>query len=152
MDAVKAWLSSQSRWLLIIDNADDQDLDIANYVPTGSRGSVLITTRNPNLRELATSGSCKVHALDESDAVSLLLKSIASEPSSGTQVRNTAREVVNILGCLALAITQAGAVIRQQICSLESFCDLYTDRKRDLLESGRSKPSSQYQHSVYTTW
>ena len=40
--------------------------------------------------------------------------------------------------------------MRQNLCSLETFCDVYTQQKKQLLESGR--PPSDYENSVYTTW
>ena len=41
LDAVKAalhWLSNlEHRWLLIIDNADDENIALPNYFPKGNR-------------------------------------------------------------------------------------------------------------------
>lgn len=48
-NAGKAWLSNQQKpWLLIIDNADDPDIDATRYFPGGERGTILLTTRNPS--------------------------------------------------------------------------------------------------------
>lgn len=59
--------------------------------------------------------------------------------------------MVELLRNLALAIIQAGAAIRQGICSLEAFCDLYSQQKRHLLEIGRPKENMYYQYPVFTT-
>jgi len=57
---------------------------------------------------------------------------------------------VSTLGCLALAITQAGAVIRQGICGVEEYCQLYSQHQKELL--GCAQSSGDYQYTIYTTW
>lgn len=153
VESVKAWLSRKDHWLLILDNADNPDLDIAKFFPSRERGTILITTRNPDLKKYKTAGSCEIDRLNSKDALALLLKTAAVEDSQDENVRQVAKRIVNELGCLALAIIQAGAVIRQGLCSLDGFCDVYSKQKREILESGRSIPSTEnYQYSVFTTW
>jgi hypothetical protein len=41
-------------WLLILDNADDPEMDISRYFPARGNGHILITTRNPGVIEHAT--------------------------------------------------------------------------------------------------
>jgi tetratricopeptide (TPR) repeat protein len=147
------WLSGKDHWLLIIDNADDPKLDISGFFPRGSKGSILITTRNPDFQKYATAGSSfKVNEMRVEDAVALLLKTAAVENVRDQEERDAATAVVKVLGYFALAIIQAGAVIRQGLCSLLGFCELYAKQKKELLESGRAEPSIDYQYSVYTTW
>ena len=58
---VKQWLSNtQEPWLLIIDNADDPSIDVSESFPTGNRGSILLTSRNPECKLHATVGSCEL--------------------------------------------------------------------------------------------
>jgi tetratricopeptide (TPR) repeat protein len=151
MESVKEWLSSKEHWLLIIDNADDPNLDISRFFPLGTKGTVLITTRNPDFQKYGSAGSCGVEQMCSEDATTLLLRT-ASIRDIGEKERKSAEEVVKSLGYLALAIIQAGAVIRQRLASLEGFCELHSKRKKELLESGRPESSIEYQHSVYTTW
>ena len=48
-NAAKNWLSCLTRpWLLLIDNADDPDMEVTRYFPGGERGVILMTTRNPS--------------------------------------------------------------------------------------------------------
>ncbi|KAK0127802.1 hypothetical protein ONS96_007307 [Cadophora gregata f. sp. sojae] len=155
IEAVKSWIAAHSNWLLIIDNADDPSLDLRYYFPSGNTGTIIITTRNPELRSVASAGSYIVDEMEHKDAVLLLLKNVSSSQPEiqTTKTRQSAGEIVKILGHLALAIKQAGAVIRQQICTLDDFCEVYSQRKKDLLELGRSRPGMQeYQYSVFTTW
>jgi hypothetical protein len=75
-DAIR-WLESHHRsWLMVFDNADDPDLNLLSFIPQGSHGSVLITTR---LRGLALLGQgpnsdCNVGGMDPQEALELLLK------------------------------------------------------------------------------
>jgi tetratricopeptide (TPR) repeat protein len=152
VESIITWLSGKDNWLLIMDNADDQFLDISRFFPAGNRGSIVITTRNPDFQRYATVGSYKVDRMHPEDAITLLLKGSAVQDTENAETRKLAREVVDVLGCLALAIIQAAAVLRQQLCSLSGFCELYSKYKQELLESGRPLPTDDYQYSVYTTW
>ena len=89
-------------------------------------------------------------AVDE--AVILLLKTIGTDDPSSEMSRRTAKNIVTTLGNLALAITQAGAVIRQNICRIEDYCDMYQRRRRELLSRAPIQASSDYKYTVYTTW
>jgi hypothetical protein len=153
IESAKSWLSRKDHWLLILDNADAPDLDVSKFFPSRERGTILITTRNPNLRKHGTAGFCRVDQLSTQDAVTLLLRTAAVEDLENQNKRQFAEQIINVLGCLALAINQAGAVIRQGLCSFNSFCDVYSKQKREVLESGISMSSVEsYQYSVFTTW
>jgi hypothetical protein len=153
VESVKKWLSGKKHWLLIFDNADNPNLDISSFFPPCDRGTILITTRNPDLQKYNTVGSYKVDKLDLKEAIDLLLKTTVIKDPQDDNVRQVAERIVNELGHLALAIIQAGAIIRQGLCSLDSFCDLFSKQKREVLELGRSIPNvEEYQYSIFTTW
>jgi hypothetical protein len=115
VDFVKLWLTnSPDPWLLILDNADDPSLKILNCLPVGSRGTVLITTRNPGVTGLETVGTHELAGMDVKDAVTLLLRISKVDDESQSDVTEMASSVARTLGCLALAIVQAGAFILQK--------------------------------------
>jgi hypothetical protein len=63
--ATMHWLlQSRKPWLLILDNADDPELDVSQYIPAGSHGHILITTRNPSVIEYATIGHIRFSGMD----------------------------------------------------------------------------------------
>lgn len=69
------WLSQCTKpWLLIIDNADDPEMDVSKYFPVGGSGHILITTRNPGAEIYATVGHLRFSGLEPEDAVNLLLE------------------------------------------------------------------------------
>jgi hypothetical protein len=43
-EAVKQHLASKEEWLLLIDNADDPEIDISIHFPTGNRGNIIVTS------------------------------------------------------------------------------------------------------------
>ena len=50
--------------------------------------------------------------MEEEEAITLTLKTVGHKDLSDEAAREITKSVVSILGCLALAIDQAGAVIR----------------------------------------
>lgn len=142
INAAKTWLSSLERpWLLVIDNADDPNIPVERYFPGGERGHILVTTRNPFLKNFGTvgEGSCELERLEEDDAVSLLLKQ-AQEPSPwNSSARLHAAQIARVLGYLPLALVYTGKAIAKGLTTLED-CVNYFDNIWDSirLESKRS--------------
>ena len=60
--------------------------------------------------------------------------------------------MVSNLGYLALAIDQAGAVIRQGLYTMEEYRMVYSQRRKELLNQKSVQRSCDYAHTVYTTW
>jgi len=151
--AAKRWLTNlEEPWLLIIDNADDPRMDVSRYFPPGDRGTILLTTRNPDCKFHATSGSFELREMELEDAITLLLRTTEAEDVFDTASRILAKPVVETLGCLALAIVQAGAVIRQGLCSMQEYCGIYSRRRKELLSTLHVQTSDDYKYTVYTTW
>ena len=152
-EVTKRWLSNtQERWLLIIDNADDPRLDVSRYFPVGERGTILLTTRNRACKIYATVGSDEFDKMPLEEATTLLLRATYAEDTSNAAARILAQPVVKTLGCLALAIVQAGAVIRQGIIKMGEYCSVFEHRREQLLSRDDIQASSDYKYTVYTTW
>jgi tetratricopeptide (TPR) repeat protein len=152
-DIVKQWLSNvQQHWLLIIDNADNPDMDISTIFPVGNRGSILVTTRNPRCTVHASAGSHELGEMGLEDGVKLFLRAANLEDASSELIQEEARAIVKTLGFLALAIVQAGAYVQQGLCSIDEYCDIYGRRRERLLNHLSHQAGSSYGFSVYTTW
>ena len=150
---VKGWLSDiQEHWLLIIDNADDPSADISAFFPTGNRGSIVITTRNPDCKIHSTAGSYELGEMDLEDAVTLFLRAAGMKDAPIETLRKKAITVVQTLGCLALAIVQAGAYVRNRRCTVDEYCAIYARHRERLLTYRPVQAGSSYKFSVYTTW
>ena len=148
------WLSNCTQpWLLVLDNADDPEMDVSKYFPAGGRGHILITTRNPGAVEYATVGNFRFHGMDPEEAVHLLLRS-AHMLSSGTkaepQAEILARDIASELGYLALAITHAGAAIRRKIYTLERYLHYYLGLRKDTISGSYVTTADDV--NIITTW
>jgi tetratricopeptide (TPR) repeat protein len=152
--AVKRWLSSGNRWLLVLDNLDDLAL-IDEYLPPDAAGDVLITTRLQTLGTVAHSIEVEKMGLDE--GVAFLLrraKLLASDltPDQITQEQQAqATKIVSALDGLPLALDQAGAYIEETRCGLSHYLDLYDTHRKELL-SRRGRPPVDHPEPVATTW
>lgn len=89
-------------------------------------------------------------AFDE--AVTLLLRaSFVTDPEDETS-QDSAKHIVEMLGCLALAIVHAAATIRQGACTLGDYCTEYSRHRKQLLDHRPVQAGSDYEHTVYSTW
>ena len=148
------WLSQCAKpWLLVIDNADDIEMDVAKYFPVGGSGHILITTRNPGAVIYATVGNVRFRGMDPEDAVSLLLKTAFSEdesPSPLSDTRQTAQKIASELGYLALALAHAGTTIRRNIYTLEMYLRHYLGHRKEMITS--RSISTADEANIITTW
>ena len=143
--------NSVEPWLLIFDNADDPSLDLSHYFPVGNQGTVIVTTRNPECRVHATAGSRELRDMEYNEATTLLLAS-AGKDFDDEYLRSLAQPIVQVLGCLALALLHAGASIRQGIAPLDEYLELFSCHRRRLLEYRPTQKGLNYEYTVYTTW
>ncbi|KAG8796251.1 hypothetical protein FRC12_002006 [Ceratobasidium sp. 428] len=152
------WLeSSPQPWLLVIDNADDPDLGLHKFIPGGSHGSVLVTTR---LRRLALLGQgpgsdCSVGQMESEDAIELLFtKARMKDDVVSHEDTESAAKLVEDLGYLALAIVHAGAYIFCSNNSITKYRKQCQNNMQTYLEkySKLAGNTEEYEKTVYTTW
>ncbi|CAE7146267.1 unnamed protein product [Rhizoctonia solani] len=159
---VISWLEScGERWLVVFDNADDHATNLRQYMPARGRGgSVLITTRLPDLAALAVGpGSmCHLSGMSPADATALLMKIACSRDRCITD-RDTeaAEELVKEFGYLALAIVHAGAYIAHSpSITIADYLSWFPARRRRMLERYKHLPDiaklDERGDTVYTTW
>ena len=98
-----------------------------------------------------TVGYIEFEKLDFNDAAELLLKASGIGRDVWNINRDSARRVVSILGQHALAITQAGAYIRNKYCTLDEYLDMFHGQRKRLLEYRPLQAKSTY-GDVYATF
>lgn len=139
-------------WLLIFDNADDPELSLGPFFPSGDRGSIIITSRNPMCCQYSSVGSREIGPLLHEDALRLLAGTALDNASLTATDVEDGKTIVQALGHLALAISQAGAYIRETMCTLAYYLSIYQTRRRELLDYKSKHQMTDYSFTVYTTW
>lgn len=148
-----SWLTALSMpWLLIFDNADDPTLDYSKYFPNGDKGRIIMTSRLQACKVHATAGSYELRQMHETDATALLLRTSGLTVGESEADKISAQKIVKELGCLPLAITQAGASIRQNLCAIHQYSEIYASRKVEMMKEHFVQGTDQYKYTVYTTW
>ena len=141
IQAVRNWLEQHTGWLLIFDNAEEQD-DMDPYVPQIGNGHVIITSRNPIWDGLGTTLS--VDVMQSEEALAFLAKRIEDSDSKA------AATLAETLGYLPLALEQAAAYTRENCISLAQYQALFQKHHAQLLQHHRL--ATQYPATVATTW
>ena len=95
MKSAIQWLSrTDSKWLLVFDNADGKPNVVSEYLPAGNRGNVLITSRNPEMKRNVSPGDwIEVEEMEEEDAILLLLRAAHLDESS-EEMRQASKPIV----------------------------------------------------------
>ena len=153
LEGAMSWLQdTRHSWLLILDNADNPDLDLHQFTPAGRKGSILITTRLTECAKYHTAGHPDYYEkLYRDTATTLLLKACRLELTVRGTHEDSAHGVVDRLDCHALAVTQAGAAISQGLCKLHEYEEMFQNQRRILLNCFPEQASSEYR-GVYATF
>ncbi|CAJ2500089.1 Uu.00g029420.m01.CDS01 [Anthostomella pinea] len=148
------WLSrSPDPWLLILDNANDPEMELANFIPPTGNGHILITTRNPNAKIYSTLGSLHFKGMDPEEAITLFLRLAYPDSAPNTASQDSRRHaelIASELGYLALALIQAAYTIRRQLLPLERYLGSLLGCRKALLSSPIIRSSADA--NIVATW
>ncbi|KAH6686371.1 hypothetical protein F5X68DRAFT_170313 [Plectosphaerella plurivora] len=127
------------RWILIVDNADDEDLvegqeqGICDFLPESDRGRILFTTRAQEIAfRLAENEIVNLSQMEDDDAFELLGKSLGDQ--SLLEDRKTVAELLSVLTRLPLAITQAAAYLTVTKITVNEYLRLLQNTEHDMVE------------------
>ena len=160
------WISKREKpWLLVIDDIDQLNLSEQMHMVLSGRwkrqasGHVLLTTRREpkelcRLVDLEPSCCVEAFAFSEEEAKRFLVTRCGAA-TTGKEV--ALDELVRELGCLPLALEQAGAHIKALQCSISNYLEEYKIQRLTLLNHNpRAKPLWEYESknrlAVHTTW
>lgn len=141
VEAVRSWLGQNGDWLLVFDNARNR-AEVGDYLPQGTTGHVIVTSRDPNWRGVAQ--PLQVPVMPPDEAVDFLLKRTSQAD------KDAAEALASTLGYLPLALEQVGAYIEEKGKSFSEYAQLFEKYHQKLLERGT--PSTKYPATVATTW
>ena len=168
-ELVKGWLAKSVRsysrtgncdnevaWLLIFDNVDNADLLSEYWPPTGSSGSILVTSRD-NLAKTPFYQICcgiDLAPLCDEDAAELLLKLTWRE--NDTEEQRVSLAVAKKLGGLPLALTQMAGVMIRQGLSFADFLARYEEEETHgplfNLSLQPTHKRTSYNHTLASVW
>ncbi|CAC9895906.1 unnamed protein product, partial [Aureobasidium pullulans] len=155
---VQDWLSlpSNHRWVVVIDNVDRDyttkgtdplAYELKEYLPAADHGNVLVTSRLSTL--VAARNSHRLTRVDH-DQSRAILEAAGGEYISGMSAADTLLEK---LSGLPIALTQAGAYIRQTGVSVAEYMDHYNSTWQQLMEKQDEYCLQEdSERSVSTTW
>ncbi|KAE9385269.1 hypothetical protein BT96DRAFT_982095 [Gymnopus androsaceus JB14] len=150
-DACNFLARIHENWLCIFDNADDKQLYLKDYIPNCRHGNIIITSRLMEASQMDSPG-CHIDFgdLDKEDAIELLLKHAHNENSRSNI--NLASQIVDALGCHALAVSTAGAYVHTTAtCSLANYLARFNRKRREIL-TYRMGALDQYQRTVFSAF
>jgi tetratricopeptide (TPR) repeat protein len=142
VQAVRHWLGQNTGWLLIFDNAPGP-AQIRDYLPHGGAGHIIVTSRNPHWREVAT--PLTVQKLKRPESVAFLLKRTGETDEAG------AAKLAEALDDLPLALAQAGAYISETGRTFTAYLELFQSSRRTELWD-KEHPPLDYPDTLATTW
>lgn len=150
-------------WIMVFDNYDDVQGfdDIGDMIPSAANGCVLVTSRNTESSQLASTADSSIEllGLSEKDTLEVLFNS--AKQKANEQVLEHAKKIVQRLVYHSFAITQAGSYIRQKKIHMDQFLGHYETHRANILRHTpqltryrRRLTESEKETSlnVFTTW
>ena len=155
----------KKRWLMVLDNVDQPQLSDNMQKVLLGRWKKRVKWPNDNNNKTGKKRIChwidlepdccvKVFSFSTQEAKTFLLNRAGGNNAAGQE--NKLHELVVELGCLPLALEQAGAHIRSLECPLSKYLEQYNLERLQLLSEHQANPSWEYESrsrlSVHTTW
>ncbi|RKL04135.1 hypothetical protein BFJ70_g17220 [Fusarium oxysporum] len=172
LEAVRNEIEAQSKWVMILDNADDLTLfgvsqqeqgranqNLQKHIPCAPRGTVLWTSRDAHIAGTLVGArrGIEVRSMAAGEATTLLAR-VRDEPLTAEEAVEEAgvEALLEELQCLPLAISQAGAYMRRMSMTAEQYLDLLRQGKTrwevlKLSDADRHR-RPEVSNSVLETW
>ena len=150
---------SAGQWLLIVDNVDDMEIwnsELKGCLPKNQQGCIVCTSRTRKLAlQIAPTNVIEVPEMDEEMAMQLLSKSLINQKLLTRH--QAARNLLEQLTFLPLAIVQAAAYINENGIALSDYLSLLEEQEQDVVEllSEDFEDDGRYpdaKNPVATTW
>ncbi|KAI1147559.1 hypothetical protein F4825DRAFT_455381 [Nemania diffusa] len=153
-DPVLKWLNStHTTWLIVFDNAPEDNTSFLRDCWPAGRGSVLVTTRNASLsREFSIPSDIALGPINEDAAIRILTSGLLDNPTE--HFRASASEICHQLGYLPLALSQTAGYLVESGSDLDDFLETYRDFENVGALHATSNPGSTtgYRHNLSTVW
>ncbi|KAE8336179.1 hypothetical protein BDV24DRAFT_168522 [Aspergillus arachidicola] len=151
----KRWLEETSRrWLLVYDNFETWAIT-KPYWPSGSHGSILVTTQHSYISHISSHPPLQLKVLDPAQGAGLLLRLLHrfNNEIMAPEELSDARKISEMLGGLPVAISHMAGYIQQTQCTLQEFIEMYPKRlESQIIWEGCRDPHYQYSRTLSTVW
>lgn len=159
---------SMDKWLLIVDNADDEALwgrptntildthTLHQYLPQATNGSVIITTRSRGVATfLAPRAVIELDSMSPAEGVEMFQEALEDPDLAGTD--STILALTEKLAGLPLALVQAASFINMTQGSVQTYLQLLDQPEDNIIHllSRDFRDPSRYPHAknpIATTW
>ncbi|KIM24403.1 hypothetical protein M408DRAFT_27066 [Serendipita vermifera MAFF 305830] len=148
------------QWILIFDNADDPELNLSPFLPTNMGVTIIITSRNHTLGNLSTTTHLELGEMTADEALKAMLQAARCELPLSDEEMHSSMELLEELGCLAVAVVQAGTYCHQFSSStgdvfrpytFTQYLGLFKSHRAGLMKKAELASLDDYQRGVYTT-
>lgn len=140
IDKTKAWLNSQEDLLIVYDNAPDATI-LKKYLP--DHGHIIITSRNYKVP-----GALALETMTQQESATLLSNLIPKKIMENQQAVDA---LVKTMGCLPLALSQAGAYIADNQIIIADYLNFYRHARKKVL-SDKTLPAMEEHEPIYIAW
>ena len=170
---VKDWFQSAAsgEWLLLLDNADDlsdfagNDSSLSKYIPQGSKGTVIVTTRSRQVANRLNCEAIAITAMDVGEAAQLFAQRCPQYKSA--QDAEAVSKLLQSLDYLPLAVVGATSFMIEMNTSPSEYLELlnstqqarqellstqFNDVHREVLESSGSDMTESVLSTYYITF
>jgi hypothetical protein len=125
-----------------MDGADDRAVSLVSFFPTGSSGTIIITSRNKEVSNLAKPYHLELREMPEGEALALLQKAARIEGPLSPEELESAKTLIEKCNYLPGSIVQAGKYCHELSGTIRGEFHPYTfTQYLDLFFPG-SKPGS----------
>jgi tetratricopeptide (TPR) repeat protein len=149
--AALRWLREHSGWFLIIDNVDSTEAAeaVEKLLQQLHTGHTVVTSRLSQWGDAVESLSLDV--INEAAAIEFLMERTQGKRKPTATDSEDAKRLASDLGCLPLALEQAGAFVAKHRGSLQEYRARWKQQEQKVIE-WHDQRSMKYPASVATTW
>jgi NB-ARC domain len=139
---------------VIFDDVEDIKM-LEQYWPKGALGSIILTTRNPEVAKTYAPCSIEVPLFTRNESEELLLSLNSSVDRKSSFEKSAVTKIADRVGDLPLALTLVASYASSIASSYHTFLESYAEVDRDFLFRGLGnhlRCPQAYPKSVDTTW
>jgi hypothetical protein len=143
---------ADKKWLLVFDNVENWH-DISPFWPSTARNrsAIIVTSQKMELSSWTTT-ELPLKSLKLDSGSQLLLRHLQRDHTASDEEKEHAMDIVDMFGCLPLAIAHIGGYISESKCTLKEFKEMATQRYSFLWEGDAPATLYQYDKRLDLVW